>query len=205
MQALPKTTVFGKVDNQKSIKAMASGEGGVRASAKWAMELLTSGRYRRYLKVTEGGDVRLDAEAIRQAPRLDDKWVLITNDDTLSVEDAAVAYQSLLVIERCFRSLKRGQIQIGPMYYRLPQRIEAHVKIGVLALLIQRVVEHTTGESWFSLRHQLNALQATEFRTATHQFFHRNEPTPELTRLFKKLAISMPNQVLAVHPLLPEL
>jgi transposase len=170
------------------------------ATAKWAMELLTSGRYRRYLKV-KGGEVCLDAEAIRQAPRLDGKWVLITNDDTLSVEDAASAYKSLLVIERCFRSLKRGQIHLGPMYHRLPQRIETHVKICVLALLLQRVVEHTTGESWFPLRHQLNALQATEFRTATHQFFHRNEPTPELKRLFKKLEISMPNSVLAVHPL----
>jgi hypothetical protein len=179
------------------------------ATAKWAMELLTSGRYRRYLKVTAGGEVRLDTEALRQAPRLDGKWVLITNDDTLSVEDAAsalrraqdAAYKSLLVIERCFRSLKRGQIHLGPMYHRLAQRIEAHVKICVLALLIQRVVEHTTGESWFPLRHPLNALQATEFRTATHQFFHRNEPTPDLKRLFKKLEISMPNSVLAVHPL----
>jgi hypothetical protein len=36
-----------------------------RASAKWAMELLTSGRHRRYLKVSEGGEVRLDTEAIR--------------------------------------------------------------------------------------------------------------------------------------------
>jgi hypothetical protein len=171
------------------------------ATAKWAMELLTSGRYRRYLKVTEGGEVRLDTEALRQAPRLDGKWVLITNDDTLSVEDAACAYKSLLVIERCFRSLKRGQIYLGPMYHRLPQRIEAHVKICVLALLIQRVVEHTTGESWFPLRHQLNGLQATELRTASHRFFHRTEPTPELKRLFKKLEISMPNSVLAVHPL----
>jgi hypothetical protein len=170
------------------------------ATAKWAMELLTSGRYRRYLKV-KGGEVYLDAEV----PRLDGKWVLITNGDTLSVEDAAVAYKRLLVIERCFRSLKRGQIHLGPMYHRLAVRLEAHVKICVLALLIQRVVEHTTEESWFPLRHTLNALQATEFRTATHPFFHRHEPTPELTRLFKKLDISMPNQVLAVHPLPPEL
>ena len=127
--------------------------------------------------------------------------MLITNDDTLSVEEAAVAYKSLLVIERCFRSLKHGQIYLGPMYHRLPVRIEAHVKICVLALLLQRVVEHTTGESWFPLHHQLNALQATELRTATHQFFHHNEPTPDLKRLFKKLEISMPNSVLAVHPL----
>jgi hypothetical protein len=176
------------------------------------MERLTSGRYRRYLKV-KGGDVCLDAEALRQAPRLDGTWVLITHDDTLSVEDAAsalrraqdAASKRLLVIERCFRSLKRGQIHLGPMYHQLPQRIEAHVKICVLALLLQRVVEHTTGESWFPLRHQLNGLQAIEFRTATHPFFHRTEPTHELRRLFKTLEISIPNQVLAVHPLPSEL
>jgi hypothetical protein len=38
------------------------------ATAQWEMELLTSGRYRRYLKVTEGGEVHLDTEAIRQPP-----------------------------------------------------------------------------------------------------------------------------------------
>jgi transposase len=168
------------------------------ATAKWAMELLTSKRYRRYLTVTDSGQISLDTQAIRQAQRLEGKWVLLTNDDTLSLEDGACAYKSLMVIERCFRSLKRGQIYLGPMYHRLPQRIEAHVKICVLALLIQRVVEHTTGQSWFQLRHHLNALQVTEFRTATHQFCHRTAPSAEVQKLFKKLAISMPKQVLAV-------
>jgi hypothetical protein len=43
-------------------------------TAKWAMGLLTSGRYRRYFTV-KGGEVCLDVEAVRQAPRLDGKWV----------------------------------------------------------------------------------------------------------------------------------
>ena len=43
------------------------------------MELLTSGRYGRYLTVTDTGQVRLDPRAIRQAQRLDGKWVLLTN------------------------------------------------------------------------------------------------------------------------------
>ena len=74
------------------------------------MELLTSSRYGRYLTVTDTGQVRLDSHAIRQAQRLDGKWVLLTNDDTLSSQDAALAYQSRMGIERCFRSLKRGPI-----------------------------------------------------------------------------------------------
>jgi transposase len=185
----------------EALKAELARHPDPRATAKWAMELLTSGRYGRYLQVTDTGQVRLDPQAIQKAQRLDGKWVLLTNDDTLSIQDTALAYKSLMVIERCFRSLKRGQIYLGPMYHRLPQRIEAHVKICVLALLIQRVVEHTTGESWFQLRHRLNSLQVTEFRTATHLFFHRNEPTRGLRSLFKKLDILMPKQVLAVHPL----
>jgi hypothetical protein len=38
------------------------------------MELLTSGRYRRSLKVN-GGEVGLDAQAIRQAPRCAGVWI----------------------------------------------------------------------------------------------------------------------------------
>jgi hypothetical protein len=96
------------------------------------------------------------------------------------------------------------------MYLRTTKRknrdsgIEAHMKICVRALLIQRVVEHTTGESGFQLRHRLNNLQATELRTATHRFFQRNEPSQKLRDVFKNLDISMPKPVLAIHPLTSE-
>ncbi|MDX9786254.1 MAG: hypothetical protein RBT11_05750 [Desulfobacterales bacterium] len=49
------------------------------------------------------------------------------------MEDAASGYKVLMVIERCFRSLKRTQIKMMPMYHRASRRIEAHVKICVLA------------------------------------------------------------------------
>jgi hypothetical protein len=66
------------------------------------------------------------------------------------------------------------------------------------------VVEHTTGEAGFQLRHRLNNLQATELRTATHRFFQRNEPSQKLRDVFKNLDISMPKPVLAIHPLTSE-
>jgi transposase len=67
--------------------------------------------------VTEAGNLRLDRAAIKEASRYDGKWVLETNDDTISLEDAALGYKSLLIIERCFRTLKRTQIQMMPMYH----------------------------------------------------------------------------------------
>ena len=46
-----------------------------------------------------------------------------------------------MIIERCFRSLKHTRIKLTPMYHWLLRRIEAHVRICVLALLIERVAE----------------------------------------------------------------
>jgi hypothetical protein len=57
------------------------------ASAQWAVELLASKRYKRYLTTTEAGKIRLDRAAITEAKRYDGKWVLETNDDTISLED----------------------------------------------------------------------------------------------------------------------
>ena len=71
-----------------------------QATARWAIDLLASGRYKRYLTIDKQGRIRLDREAVRQASKYDGKWVLQTNDDTISVEDAAAGYKGLLVIER---------------------------------------------------------------------------------------------------------
>ena len=172
-----------------------------RATAKWAIDLLASKRWGRYLRVGRGGKVVVSQDAIRKAERMDGKWVLVTNDDSLSVEDAATGYKNLLVIERCFRSLKTTQIKMRPMHHWLPRRIEAHVKICTLALLLQRVAELAVGRPWTRIAEDLCRLQATEYRTETHRFLQRNEVRPEVRSTLKKLTIPAPNEVLDVTPL----
>ena len=88
-------------------------------------------RTKRYLTVTDNGEIRIDRPAIEQAAQTDDKWVIETNDDTLTAEDAACAYKSLSVIERCFRTLKRTQLKLSPVYHRLPRCIEAHITLCI--------------------------------------------------------------------------
>jgi transposase len=175
------------------------------ANAQWAIELLASGRYKRYLTTTQKGRIRIDRVAIREAQRYDGKWVLETNDDTISLEDAASGYKGLLIIERCFRSLKRTQIKMTPMFHWLPHRIEAHVRICVLALLIERVAELACSQSWFRIRGTLDALQATEFHTPRQRFFRINEVSQPVRQVFKSLAIPLPKRVLAIsgHPSQP--
>lgn len=170
------------------------------ATAQWAIDLLASQRTKRYLVITAQGQIRLDKKAIQQAARTDGKWVIQTNDDTLTPEDAACAYKSLSVIERCFRTLKSTQLKLNPVYHRLSRRLEAHVKICVMALLIERVAELACEQSWSQLRHVLTDMQAIEFHTTSHLFFKRNEASPELRNILKKLAIPLPSSVLSVTP-----
>jgi len=169
-----------------------------KATARWAIDLLASRRYKRYLTIDNHDRIRLDREAIKQASKHDGKWVLQTNDDTISVEDAAAGYKSLLVIERAFRTLKSTRIRMEPMYHWLPKRIEAHVKLCVFSLLIERVAELECKQPWSRIHRTLSTIQATEFHTPKNQFFQRNEAIPELVRTLKSLEIPMPKTILDV-------
>ena len=171
----------------------------LKATRQWAIDLLASRRYKRYLKVTKAGYIRIDRGAIREAAKYDGKWVLETNDDTISLEDAASGYKSLMVIERCFRSLKRTQIKMTPMYHWLSRRIEAHVKICVLALMIERIAELSCGKPWPTIRRALDKLQVTKFFDLNQRVYLRNEISVETRNILKKLDIKPPKQLIQLE------
>jgi hypothetical protein len=165
------------------------------ATAQWAIELLASRRFKRYLRILKSGKVRIDRNAVREAEKYDGKWVIETNDDTISLKDAACGYKSLMVIERCFRSLKRTQIKMTPMYHWASRRIEAHVKICVLALLLERIAELACGTPWHRIRRALEKLQVTEFFDLNHRVLMRNELPADTRNILKLLKITPPRQV----------
>ena len=94
-----------------------------------------------------------------------------TNDDTISLEDAACGYKGLMVIERRFRSLKRTRIKTCPMFHWVPRWIDAHGKICVLSLLIERVAELKCGQPWTRIQRGLEELQISHFLTNGYSFF----------------------------------
>lgn len=168
---------------------------------KWVAQLRASGRYGRYLTVDRSGRVHIDRPAVVDAARYDGKWVLLTNDDTLTAEEAARTYKGLLVIEQCFRTLKSTQIEMRPMFHWLPHRIEAHVKVCVLALLIERVAEHHCGRPWSRIRHDLVSLQVAEYETDSHRFFQAGRPSAQVAAIFNALEIAPVKRILAIDPI----
>jgi len=86
------------------------------------------------------------------------------------------------------------------MYHWLPSRIEAHIKICVLALLLARVAERQCQLPWKRIKDDLNTLQVTVFQTPDFLFFQRHEPTENLLATLKSLEISMPKPVVSITP-----
>jgi len=111
----------------------------------------------RYLRVTPGGLLRADRKKINAESNLDGKYLLRCSDPDLSAQDIALGYKQLLEVERGWRDMKTT-LELRPVYHRLDDRIRAHVILCWLALLLIRIAETTTGDTWNQLREQLQEL-----------------------------------------------
>jgi transposase len=165
---------------------------------KAACALMASRRYGRYLSPDRRGRPKLDAAKVKAAEKFDGKFVVITNDETLSAEDVALAYKAGAMIESCFRRMKQTGLEVRPMYHWMARRIEAHVKLCVLALQVQRAAEIRAGLPWARIAHALSALKAVRYRSESRTIVQRTKIGGELADLLKKLGIPIPKQLLAV-------
>jgi transposase len=66
-------------------------------------------------------------------------------------------------VESCWRTVKSG-LRTRPLFHWKPHRISAHVFLCVLALLIERIAEIRTGQSWRNVRALLDAIQVVEYQ-----------------------------------------
>jgi transposase len=81
----------------------------------------------------------VDAQALRRAEFMDGKLLLVTNVSDLAPTEIVSRYKALADIERGFRVMK-SEIEIAPVFHRLPQRIRAHASLCFMALLLHRVM-----------------------------------------------------------------
>ncbi len=81
----------------------------------------------------------IDEEALKLAELMDGKLLVVTNVPDLRPEQIIERYKALADIERGFKVLK-SELEIGPLYHRLPERIRAHASICFMALILHRVM-----------------------------------------------------------------
>ena len=161
--------------------------------------LKTSPGLRRYLRRDQAGRLRIDQAAIAAETKLDGKWLLRCSDPTLPAEDIAAGYKQLLEVERGWRDLKTT-LELRPVFHHREDRIRVHVQLCWLALLLVRVAETTTGQTWPVMRRELDRLHAGTFAGPAGTFRQRTELTKPQRDLFTALDVAPPPQMLELAP-----
>ncbi len=124
----------------------------------------------------------IDEKALKQAELVDGKLMLVTNVTDLTPKEIVQRYKSLADIERGFKVLK-SEIEIAPVYHRLPQRIRAHAMICFMALILYRVMRTRLQMAKSNLSPERALAQLK--RIHRHQIKVNNQPlagTPTLTK-----------------------
>ena len=150
---------------------------------------------RRYLRRTRGGLLRIDHAAIKNEAHLDGKWLLRTSDATLTAEDLAAAYKQLIAVERGWRDMK-SSLGLRPVFHHREDRIRAHIQLCWLALLLIRVVENTTNDTWRNTRHELDRMHLITLATGDGQVAQRSTVTPGQKTILTALNLPEPPRFL---------
>jgi transposase len=186
----------GKREGQKKSKGRPMSDSGTKARFYHAVK---DAHMAHVIKVDLKADLfsyTIEEDKKRYLELLDGKLLLVTNTDTPAAE-VVQRYKSLADIERGFRVLK-SDIEMGPVYHRLPGRIRSHALVCFMALILYRVMRlrltaANRSESPATLLEQLKRIhqqtvQTTDGKTLTGL----TEMTPTQKSLFAALELTLP-------------
>jgi len=159
--------------------------------AKLAGRLQDKRGLKRLLRQTPGGLLRVDRSAVRAEQHLDGKFLLRSSDPTLSAEDIALGYKQLLQIERGWRDMKTT-LDLRPVHHRKEDRIRAHVQLCWLALLLIRITENQTADTWRNVRRELQRLPQGTFRGTAGLVHKTSQPTAAQQKILHALGLDPP-------------
>jgi hypothetical protein len=153
----------------------------------------------RWLRQQANGRLVIDRAKITTEARLDGKYLIATSDPHISAEDAALGYKNLLEAERGFRDLK-SNLLLRPVFHRLEHRIRAHVLLCWLALLLVRVAERRTGQTWRRIATELGRVHAVALTGSAGTAVHTTPLTTAQAGIYRECRITPPAAITAINP-----
>ena len=132
----------GKLDEQDAgeiFRGRPLSDSGAKA---WLFREVSEANLGSIIKVDFAGEAfafDIDERALNRARLNDGKLLLVTNVPDIEPQQIVERYKRLADIERGFKVLK-SDIEIAPVFHRLPERIKAHALICFLALVLHRVL-----------------------------------------------------------------
>ena len=171
-----------------------------RGRAELAGRLKTKPAFNRFLRTTPAGKLRIDRAAVRRDAHYDGKYLLRTSDESLTPDDIAEGYKALYQAERGWRDLKTAQINLRPVFHHKDQRIQAHVQLCWLALVVLRVAELAVGDTWRNIRNELERIHLVTLATAEGQVAQRTQLTARHRSILRALELPEPPRFFEFSP-----
>jgi transposase len=141
----------------------------------------------------------IDEGALRLAELMDGKLLVVTNVKDIEPKKIIERYKSLADIERGFKVLK-SELEIGPVYHRLPERIRAHASICFMALILHRVMRMRlrAGNTGVTPERALQTLKRIQHHRVSingaQPLSGVSSITEEDSKVFKALKVKLPSQ-----------
>jgi transposase len=153
----------------------------------------------RWLTQQPNGRLKINTAKLKAEARLDGKYLIATSDPHISTEDAALGYKNLLEAERGFRDLK-STLLLRPVFHRLEHRIRAHVLICWLALLLTRVAERGSSQTWRNINRQLGRISQVTLAGPAGTVVQTTPLTAEQKAVYQELSVQPPARVTVFDP-----
>lgn len=141
----------------------------------------------------------VDEGALKLAEMMDGKLLVVTNVKDIEPVKIIERYKSLADIERGFKVLK-SELEIGPVYHRLPERIRAHASICFMALILHRVMRMRlrAGNTGVTPERALQTLKRIQHHRVSingaQPLSGVSSITQEDNQVFKALKVKLPSQ-----------
>jgi transposase len=153
----------------------------------------------RWLTQKPSGRLVINRAKISAEEKLDGKYLLSTSDPHLTPRDVALGYKNLLEAERGFRDLK-STLGLRPVFHRIEPRIRAHVLLAWLALLLVRLAERRTTQTWATIARELSRQHAVTLTGPAGTVVQATEPTDAQRTIYRACQVTPPPRITSLHP-----
>lgn len=169
-----------------------------KINTKPTKEWIVKNGYKKYIEFEDKLTIKLNEERLKEEELYDGKWVLVTNDETISANLAGIYYKSLQFVERGFHDLK-SLITVRPIYHWKEERIRAHIFVCFLALVIKwyicKTINRYSQENGRRFIEEMISLKAIAVDPSIPLYI-RTALAPEIQEQMKKLGMKIPGKVI---------
>lgn len=165
---------------------------------------------------TETGEVdlrwQMDTQALWQVAERDGRYLLVTNDWSLSHQEMFRRYRQKDGVEKCFRVCK-SDLKVSPVYLHQDQRIASMLLLNMLALLAYSLLERQVRQQGLQLTtrqliRRLQELTLIETHCRDGSCFRRLTPLDPALVIILQLVVEALTELLHTpaisrQPLLP--